>query len=389
MRWYKLIPLDVWMFRDAKPFSPTERAWAGSSFPPNGHTIMGALRNMMGNDLTQGKLTGPFLCGPYQGNEEILHFPRPLNYDGSHRLIPCSWLSQDHPFHRDKQQLDWDQHRPEPLISPRNDDEKPDPEKFKQFLPTPLIETLLDPSKTLKEEELRCGPKEKSKPWSIETRSHNSIQPGTRQVKEADGYFVEKSIRLNPGWSLAIGIECDGAIPDKPTILRLGGEGHQAILMPCHQLDHQWQRLKKRSNENRDRGGKALAYLVTPGVFEFSRRPTKWHREQQRSISECRAWPWEWHLQNPPNGNQTAGSLVSVATDRAVPISCRIRVDDKTNGNGNTRKSIPAPQVFAAPAGTVYYLSQPEALFQERDTASKRVRKWRQRGYSELLWMTF
>ncbi|MFN5658855.1 MAG: type III-B CRISPR module-associated Cmr3 family protein, partial [Pseudanabaena sp.] len=39
MFWYKLTPLDVLMFRDAKPFSPQERAWAGSVFPPNNHAI--------------------------------------------------------------------------------------------------------------------------------------------------------------------------------------------------------------------------------------------------------------------------------------------------------------------------------------------------------------
>ncbi|MFM7714712.1 MAG: type III-B CRISPR module-associated Cmr3 family protein, partial [Microcystis sp.] len=43
MYWYTITPLDVLLLRDAKPFSPGERAWAGSTFPPNGHTIAGAL----------------------------------------------------------------------------------------------------------------------------------------------------------------------------------------------------------------------------------------------------------------------------------------------------------------------------------------------------------
>jgi len=39
--WYTITPLDVLMFRDAKPFTPEARAWAGSMFPPNGHAISG------------------------------------------------------------------------------------------------------------------------------------------------------------------------------------------------------------------------------------------------------------------------------------------------------------------------------------------------------------
>ncbi len=49
MYWYKLTPLDVLMLRDAKPFSPQQRAWAGSVFPPNGHTLAGALRGLIGD----------------------------------------------------------------------------------------------------------------------------------------------------------------------------------------------------------------------------------------------------------------------------------------------------------------------------------------------------
>lgn len=30
MFWYTLTPLDVLLLRDAKPFTPGERAWAGS-----------------------------------------------------------------------------------------------------------------------------------------------------------------------------------------------------------------------------------------------------------------------------------------------------------------------------------------------------------------------
>ncbi|AIE73563.1 MULTISPECIES: type III-B CRISPR module-associated Cmr3 family protein [unclassified Synechocystis] len=42
------------------------------------------------------------------------------------------------------------------------------------------------------------------KPWVAESRPHNAMESGTRQVKDADGYFVENGIRLKEHWSLAI-----------------------------------------------------------------------------------------------------------------------------------------------------------------------------------------
>ena len=92
MYWYKLTPLDVLMFRDAKPFTPQERAWAGSVFPPNNHAIAGALRSSFG---INGNITmkGVFLCCG-----ENLYFPRPFNYVNQNRLTPRDWLEDiNHP----------------------------------------------------------------------------------------------------------------------------------------------------------------------------------------------------------------------------------------------------------------------------------------------------
>jgi CRISPR-associated protein Cmr3 len=87
------------------------------------------------------------------------------------------------------------------------------------------------------------------------------------------------------------------------------------------------------------------------------------------------------HTNNP---SQTKGNLVSVATEKAIPISGRIR-DHKDNS------SIPAPQMFAAPAGSVYYLNQPQALFGavEETSAATRIKKLHHLGYSKLLWTKY
>jgi CRISPR-associated protein Cmr3 len=376
MHWYTLTPLDVLMFRDAKPFTPGERAWAsGDIFPPNGHTIAGAIsalinRNSNPKERSQEeriKLTGPFLC-----REEQLYFPRPINYVGQQRLTPTEWL-KDHPC----RQMQFDRSKPMPLvIEERQDSESQEvKQESRQFLRQSEILNLLKGGE-LNSTEWICKAKERSQPWVIETRSHNELETGTRQVKESDGYFVEKAIRLDSGWSIAIAIDCD--IPT-PVTLRLGGEGHRVMLEKCEALGQQWAELQNQSQDNfqaAEKGvqecleeGRSLAYLVTPGVFE----------RNHNGVSTCRAWPWEWRLAHPLEPNQRKGALVSVATAKAMPISCRFR-DKEVDG-----KSIPAPQVFAAAPGSVYYLERPDILFQDDPTT--KVHRWRQLGYSELLWM--
>jgi CRISPR-associated protein Cmr3 len=370
MYWYTLTPLDVLLFPDAKPFTPGERAWAGSVFPPTGHAIAGALRGLLGSP-SQFQLIGPFLCR----TSETLYFPRPLGFVQKTPLVPLAWTPESHLY----QALMSDPCQPQPLVKTPAmfaDDEDeddvvipyPDSEekKYRQYLPYDVVREYLETGQIDPQEWLVHFPHE-DKPWTVETRSHNALEVGTRQVKATDGYFVENAVRLQAGWSLAIALSLE--IPT-PATLRLGGEGHRAILQRCDQLGEQWKKLQDLSKENFDKKERSLAYLVTPGVFE---------RKHDQGKTMCQAWPWEWKLAYTANANQTQGSLISVATDRAVPISCRFRDDQD--------QSIPAPQVFAAPPGSLYYLNEPERLFQ--DDPTKKVHIWRQLGYSELLWVSF
>ena len=59
--WYKICPVDTLLFRNAKPFTPSERAWTAGVFPPSGHTIAGAIRSTIDQKLDL-ELIGPFLC---------------------------------------------------------------------------------------------------------------------------------------------------------------------------------------------------------------------------------------------------------------------------------------------------------------------------------------
>ena len=374
MYWYKLTPLDILMLRDAKPFSPQERAWAGSVFPPNGHTIAGALRGLLGKETFN--IVGPFLC--YENTENTLYLPRPLGFVKSTALVPLKWETKSH-----INNALWDETQPCPLVKPHNakdedeEDEKDEEKinslqkceessevKFRQYLPYCVVKNYLETGEINKDHWQVVDGTHEDKPWTIETRSHNSIEPGTKQVKDADGYFVENAIRLHQNWSFAIGINHEITTP---ATIRLGGEGHRVIVESCPELGEQWQELQKISRDNFNHHDKSIAYLVTPGVFE---RPHTDKHQQRMNL--CRPYPWEWKIKD--------GNFVSMSTDRPVPISCRIRDKDD-------ERSIPAPQVFAAPPGSLYYLNKPQGLFQ--DNTGSRINNWRQLGYSEMLWIKY
>ncbi|MEB3231204.1 MAG: type III-B CRISPR module-associated Cmr3 family protein [Leptolyngbyaceae bacterium] len=375
--WYTITPLDVLMFRDAKPFTPGERAWAGSTFPPNGHAIAGALSALLGrnskpNDRSQEEmysLKGPFLC-----HHQTLYFPRPFSYVGSTPLIPLLW-DDKHPL---KGQMLYDTSKPCPLIKPswstsQLDDVDDDEKQSIDYLPWAVISEYVQDGR-ISPESWQNGV---TKPWTVETRSHNALDPGTRQVKEADGYFVENSIRLKDGWSLAIALDQEISTP---VTIRLGGEGHRAILERCVPLKKQWNKLWQTSGVtfSQQPQSQCLAYLITPGIFERIQRQ-KNQDNGDRYVARCRAYPWEWKLDN----------LVSVATDKPIPISCRIQDRE------NSHQSIPAPQVFAAPPGSVYYLKRSQPLYAEdpnakpgiKGKALARAKRMRKLGYSELLWI--
>jgi CRISPR-associated protein Cmr3 len=368
MHWYKLTPLDILMLRDAKPFSPQERAWAGSVFPPNGHTIAGAFRGLLG-EKKNFNIAGLFLC-----YENTLYLPRPLGFVKSTALVPLDWETKSHVHNALR-----DETQPCPLVKPHNapeEDEEDDfvkcdgsESKFRQYLPCSVVKQYLGTGEINQEDWQVIDGTHEDKPWTIETRSHNSIEPGTKQVKVADGYFVENAIRLHQNWSFAIGIDYQ---IETPATIRLGGEGHRVIVESCPELGEQWQELQTISDDNFQSPGKSIAYLVTPGVFE---RPHE--NKHGQKVSLCRPYPWEWKLKD--------GNFVSMATDKPVPISCRIK--------SKNDQSIPAPQVFAAPPGSLYYLKTPQGLFQNQECLpngkENSVNNWRQLGYSEMLWIKY
>jgi CRISPR-associated protein Cmr3 len=377
--WYTISPIDILLFRDAKPFTPGERAWAASIFPPSGHAIAGAIRSIVNSKI---EMIGSLFC-----YHDTLYFPRPLNFVGVDRLVPIEWWEQPrtHEKHPLSEQIICDESQPNPLVKAwsdrtqsEQDEEKQQNLKYRQYLPTEAIEQFLKTGAIPKE--LLIVPSDEAedlnaeqKPWKTETRSHNSIDRDTKQVKDSGSYFIENAVRLLPNWKIAIGLNID--IPT-PEVIRLGGEGHHAILQRCTNLDSQWDTISQLSALNFQKSCKSMAYLITPGIFERQQ-----DRQNRRAL--CRSYPWEWKLSHIHNPNQKPGNLVSVATEKAIPISGRIRDEDNV--------SIPAPQMFAAPPGSVYYLNQPQVLFGavEETKAAMRVRELQNLGYSKLLWAKY
>jgi CRISPR-associated protein Cmr3 len=384
--WYKITPLDVLLFRDAKPFSPGERAWASSIFPPSGHTIAGAIQNLLQTTIDLN-VTGPFLC-----RDNTLYFPFPLSYDFTTEPVPTPFvpLPWDDNHHLNGF-LKTDSSRPQPMVraswgNSQKGGKKP---QYFQFLPDEMVLSYLTTGVITEEQwqKIKLGTEvanesglRKPKPWQEETRTHNTMNLGSREVRDADGYFVENAIRLDEGWSLAVGIEINNQINNqnltipKQTVFRFGGEGHQALWEKEDSLIKKWDDIAQKSAENFSKQQKILAYLITPGVFE----------RRDKGNAFCKPHPWEWSCSKPDS------YFVSMATEKPLAISCRMRWEEK---------SIPAPQVFAAPAGSVYYFDQPPylfkddeqnnvALFQESYQA-KKIKRWRKLGYSEMLWLPF
>ncbi len=372
--WYKLTPLDILLLRDAKPFAPGERAWAGGNvFPPNGHAIAGAIRATL-QDKSHITLKGAFLS--YEDN---LYFPRPFNYVNQTRLTPIEWLEPNNSSYR---MMKFDRTKPVPLVKINNldcdkdEDNEATQRKYRQYLPFEAISELLATGHIAEKHWLSKNQGE-IKPFKIETRSHNSMREGTKQVKDSDGYFIENGIRLEDGWSLAIAVDLQTDIKlqalGNNLVMRLGGEGHRVLMERATQLDLQWQNLQTLSGLNFYKGGRLLAYMVTNGVFE----------RLNDGVSMCRPYPWEWKLAHTVNKNQIKGELVSVATEKPIPISCRFRND--------VNESVAAPQVFAAPAGSVYYLNKPSGLWRDspEHKDKKSVKGWQELGYAEILWIKY
>lgn len=303
MYWYAIQPLDILLFREAKPFSPGEGSWAKGLFPPMPITVFQALRSLLppptiglSGPRRNLKFLGPFLLDA-QG-DLWLTTPKDLicvrrrtkqDEDGANdldekaqtwervdRLRPAAGSAWQHIRYPGVEDMN-----PAPMVTPTLE-----PEYFISGRPAPWIRWqalvhYLQGSNALTPEDFVDNP------WSYQVLPHIDIRDNTRTVKSEAGYFTEVAVRLNPGWRLAAAL----SVPELEGVVRLGGEGHRAQVLPLGRpaWDVLFSPAELRTGHR--------AYLATPGLaaksdhLTYGVYPELWQGNLAGCVSD-RAIPW-------------------------------------------------------------------------------------------------
>jgi CRISPR-associated protein Cmr3 len=401
IQWFTIEPLDVLLFREAKPFSPGEGSWAKSLFPPLPITVFQALRSLL--ELTEREkkdkprdvgFIGPFLMDA----KEQLWLPTPKD------LIAIKDISQDDGDENPNQiSFDWkrlDRLRPrssqsnwEYLVFPAGSLEPMVPPQLKKEYvcgaPKPWIKaTALCQylhGKLTESTDDFCND-----PWSVQVLPHIHMETGARQVRDSDGYFTEVAIRLKPGWKLIAGIgvgakhsgdkypestsvsspnaspSSQGLKIQETQVIRLGGEGHRALIVPLKNWQ-EWKNLEEFLTPNSER---KVGYLLTPGLARA-----------EADAPVYGAYPCEWR-----------SLLAGCATSRSLlwgGVSSIQRRIPNSQQKGELEFAL-LPQRAFVPPGTVYVFNKPAPcnplLLPNIET--KWVETFRMLHYGILLWGT-
>ena len=409
MHWYKITPLDLLLFRDCKPFSPGDGSWAKSLFPPMPITVFQAMRSLLPQTNHENRIQrnlsflGPFLLD----SQQTLWLPTPkdlvcLYPRGEDRKTATdNWSEILHLEPIPKSGKAWeylafDQEEIAPLVLNKKWDGNISP-------PKPWIKAeALFGYLTGQKSNINCDQKDSEKPstswhkkdfhhnpWKTQVLPHIQMQSDKRQVKDADGYFTEVAVRLEDGWCFVAALS--GDILPSESIVRLGGEGHRALVshlepndilkgqldfllesdreqlddlskgeLTKHFADHTVQRLCDRSSTLSN-----FAYLLTPGLGLFEE-------------TSYRAYPQAWKE-----------NLKGCATDKALlwggVSTLRKDIDNKTR-----EESALLPQRAFVPPGTVYLFN--DSVSTNRQLLPNGDVNWlqtfRRLNYGKLLWGT-
>ncbi|WP_224410512.1 type III-B CRISPR module-associated Cmr3 family protein [Oscillatoria salina] len=273
LHWYAIEPLDVLLFREAKPFSPGEGSWAKGQFPPLPTTVFQALRSALPKCTTKEErlqrdlsFMGPFLLD----TDHILWLPTPQDLLAVQKKSASDDNAQDdlnettsewertlrlqpaNPQQEEWRHLCFDSEELPPMVAPIEQ------LKENEFIYRPFSWITACALRKYLQGKNPNNPKDfHADPWDVQILPHIHMEENTRQVKDADGYFTEVAIRLRPGWKLVAGISAKL----ETTVVRLGGEGHRAIASPVTLPD--WELLAPHTQPQGN-----FAYLLTPGLAE-------------------------------------------------------------------------------------------------------------------------
>ncbi|WP_200868395.1 MULTISPECIES: type III-B CRISPR module-associated Cmr3 family protein [Microcystis] len=312
MDWYTISPLDVLLFREAKPFSPGDGSWAASQFPPLPVTVFQALRSSLPHygDNRADKRRDLEFIGPFLVNGDgTLWLPAPkdllgikpiarsedMEEDASGwtrlvRLVGATEVKVGATEVNAWQFVCYPKDRLPPMVPPELTGE------FVCGSPLPWIKAsalldYLDHRGELRKEDFH------ENPWDAQVLPHIHMEEGQRQVREAEGYFTEVAVRLRPGWQFVVGVGNNSPLPES-FVVRLGGEGHRAIVSRAipEALPSVLEELMARPVPERAAPG-TFAYLLTPGLArvetgaKYGVYPTAW-REHLRGCVSDRALLW-------------------------------------------------------------------------------------------------
>ncbi|MEM8642449.1 MAG: type III-B CRISPR module-associated Cmr3 family protein [Cyanobacteria bacterium P01_G01_bin.54] len=341
LNWYRLDPIDLLLMREAKPFSPGDGSWAKGQFPPLPITVFQAMRSAtpwIGNKSNRRQpenwleFVGPFLLYAPPEEAATLWLPTPQDLvcvcdrkqtqdedpeadDFTKMAVRWKRTARFQPL--DRENIAWKhlgldpdffpKEQLVPMVPPMRLDgegsasvqnlntclrkvspvqETPEIWEGISGRPKPWIraDALI---RYLKGEVIEHSDDEAGafhdNPWRTQVLPHIKVQPGTRQVKDEDGYFTEVAIRMEPHWHLVAGI----SIKLEAKVVRLGGEGHRAIVSLMEEAPPSWEELQtfRAPGTAQD-----TAYVLTPGLAEvttdsekFGLVPESW----QASLRSC------------------------------------------------------------------------------------------------------
>lgn len=306
MYWYALDPLDVLLFREAKPFSPGDGSWAKGQFPPSPSTVFQALRSTLTTVKQNKQRNLQFLGCFLLDSNDNLYLPTPKD------LIAVGIKSnncddEDNPEDDyDNKENTW--HHTDRL---RQADTDNDPSWQYLCFDNTALPPMVAPK--LNENEFICRPQSWIKwsalqtylqgknpnnpndfisdPWDVQILPHTHMEKGSRKVLDADGYFTEVAIRLKPSWRLVVAFSQQIST----TVVRLGGESHRALVTPLDKFQ-QGKCLEEYIQNNlealRDQNFQPkFAYLLTPGLAQvepslYGVYPTSWHNSLKGCVSD-------------------------------------------------------------------------------------------------------
>lgn len=392
MKWYAITPLDVLLFREAKPFVPGEGAWAKGLFPPMPVTVFQALRSHL--PFTKEKhqnlsFVGPFLQCP--SGDIWFATPKDLIAIGKYQ----DGDKEPNPSHK-KSAEQWERLvKLEP--APREDSVWSEvcfskPSLFQSSKDHSVENTLMEMADlnpmvplNLKAKDYVIGPppawirgealqkylsgdntfdhkKDFCKdPWDVQVMPHIHMQPDQRQVKDSEGYFTEVAVRLKPGWRLVAGITGSNELKDS-AVVRLGGEGHRAMLSSID-TPGDWTKLEAHRAVLSD---SKRAYLLTPGLAQAT---------SDKPIYGVIPHQWQDDLEGCTTDKSTLWGGVS-KIDRILP-----------KGRKNEEFAL-IPQRAFVPMGTVYVFGKSPPtqtrLLPERN--AKWLKTFETLNYGTLLW---